>query len=97
MKCPACGRDLRNGARFEGGMMRTVLLCALLMAAVATAGCINKGPYYIYGDYIEEHGEGEYEDADEYPPEETAPEEEHDRDHDAAKPKPGEAGAKKMM
>ena len=80
--------------------MRPVLLCALLIAAVGTAGCINKGPYYIYGDYIEEHGEGEYEDADEYPPEETAPEEELDKehkDHDAAKPKPEDAGAKKMM
>jgi len=80
--------------------MRPVLLCALLIAAVGTAGCINKGPYYIYGDYIEEHGEGEYEDSDEYPPEETAPEEDHDKnhdkDHDAAKPKPEEAGAKKM-
>lgn len=76
-------------------MMRAILLCAAL--ALAAVGCVNKGPYYIYGDYIEEHGMGELEDSDEFPPEETAPEEGHDKDQDAAKPQPDAAGAKKMI
>lgn len=77
--------------------MRSILLYAALAVALMTVGCVNKGPYYIYGDYIEDHGMGGYEDADEYPPEETAPEEGLDKDRDAAKPEPEPAGAKKMI
>lgn len=34
--------------------MRRLLLAALGVAMLLMTGCIRKGPYYIYGDYIEE-------------------------------------------
>jgi|LAHU01.1.fsa_nt_gb hypothetical protein len=56
--------------------MKTMLICAVLAAALAAAGCITKGPYYVYGDYIENFGDVGFEEIDECPPEETAPGEE---------------------
>lgn len=52
--------------------MRAAWWCVAVAAAVTAAGCVHKGPYYIYGDYIEEHGAADF-GGDEYPPEETAP------------------------
>lgn len=54
--------------------MRTMLLCLLFAAVCAAAGCIAKGPYYIYGDYIETYGDVGFDELDECAPEETAPE-----------------------
>ncbi len=54
--------------------MKTMLICAVLASAPA-AGCITKGPYYVYGDYIERFGDVGFDEIGEYPPEETAPEE----------------------
>lgn len=33
--------------------MRIMAIIFLLGAAAGLQGCIRKGPYYIYGDYIE--------------------------------------------
>jgi len=33
--------------------MRLIALFLLLCVATTIQGCIRKGPYYIYGDYIE--------------------------------------------
>jgi hypothetical protein len=50
-------------------MERICLLGAAVLLAAIASGCINKGPYYIYGDYIESSGEEELlEEAGEQPP-----------------------------
>ena len=58
--------------------LRRFTSCLLLASALAAAGCITNGPYYIYGDYIERFGDVGFDEIGEYPPEETAPGEEDD-------------------
>lgn len=76
--------------------MRTIFMCVGLAAAVMAAGCINKGPYYIYGDYIEERvEEGAYGVEGECPPEGAAADEGRQKPQEAAPA--AEAGGQKVL
>jgi predicted small lipoprotein YifL len=39
--------------------MKKLIWWAMAVMALMTSGCFTKGPYYIYGDYIEGQHEGE--------------------------------------
>lgn len=54
--------------------MRRLILAALGVAMLLMTGCISKGPYYIYGDYIEELREEDLQ-GEETPVEQTSLEE----------------------
>lgn len=51
--------------------MRRLILCAIGVAMLLMTGCIRKGPYYIYGDYIEDLQEEALPEEGEAPVEET--------------------------
>jgi hypothetical protein len=40
-----------------GGEVRKLIWGAIAVTTLMMSGCIRKGPYYIYGDYIEHSAE----------------------------------------
>ncbi|MCX6356339.1 MAG: lipopeptide [Candidatus Aureabacteria bacterium] len=44
--------------------MKIVFLATLFCVILLMAGCVRKGPYYIYGDYYEGNTEDELEAVD---------------------------------
>jgi len=47
--------------------MRKLILGTIAVTALLMSGCIRKGPYYIYGDYIEGQHEEESSEQEEAP------------------------------